>query len=156
MRGARTRSGWRGFLPRWRGRGRRGVFPQRAPQNEAGGDSHPAEMRDAFLSMPRENSHFSHRDSHGLRTALSNHNLDPETLTSMKKLHSTYCVLAALSVSSVLAQAPAAKPAAPVTPAAVPAPIEPPIQVPAGQQVIPPAVGGVGATDPTLPGGKRF
>ena len=71
----------------------------------------------------------------------------------MAKLHSTFCALAALSVSSVLAQAPAAKPAAPVTPAAVPAPIEPPIQVPAGQQAIPPAVGGVGAIDPTLPGG---
>ena len=71
----------------------------------------------------------------------------------MAKLHSTLCVFAALSVSSVLAQTPAAKPAAPVSPAAVPAPIEPPIQVPATQQVIPPAVGGATAADPTLPGG---
>lgn len=53
----------------------------------------------------------------------------------MAKLHSSLCVFAALSVSSVLAQTPAASPA-------VPASIEPPIQVPATQQVIPPAVGG--------------
>ena len=89
--------------------------------------------------------------------AISSPNLESETLT-MTKLHSTFCALAALSVSSVLAQTPAAKPAAaapttPAAPAAVPAPIEPPIQVPAGQQVIPPAVGGVGAVDPALPGG---
>ncbi len=65
----------------------------------------------------------------------------------MAKLHSTLCIFAALSVSSVLAQTPAAKPAA------VPAPIEPPIQVPATQQAIPPAVGGATAIDPTVPGG---
>ncbi len=74
----------------------------------------------------------------------------------MVKLHSSLCVLAALSVSSVLAQSPAAKPgtvaapltAVPATPAvaalaaaAVPAAIEPPIQVPANQQAIPPVVG---------------
>ncbi|MCE9609797.1 MAG: hypothetical protein K8R23_06265 [Chthoniobacter sp.] len=90
----------------------------------------------------------------------------------MVKLHSTLCVFAALSVSSALAQGPAAaKPAAPATPAvtpsaspaapaapaavaptaAVPAPIEPPIQVPGTgtQQVIPPAVGGTPAADLT-------
>ena len=71
----------------------------------------------------------------------------------MAKLHSALCVFAALSVSSVLAQIPAVKPATPTAPAAVPAPIEPPIQVPAGQQAIPPAVGGVAPLDPTLPGG---
>ena len=80
----------------------------------------------------------------------------------MVKLHSTLCVFAALSVSSVLAQTPAAKPAAPaptaaatapapaapaLVAAAVPAPIEPPIQVPASQQVIPPAVGGTPVLD---------
>lgn len=80
-------------------------------------------------------------------------NLELETFTPMAKLHSTFCVLAALSVSSVLAQIPAAKTAAPSAPTAVPAPIEPPIQVPANQQVIPPAVGGVAPLDPTLPGG---
>ncbi len=71
----------------------------------------------------------------------------------MAKLHSALCVFAALSVSTVLAQTPALKPASPGAPAAVPAPIEPPIQVPAGQQVIPPAVGGIAPLDPTLPGG---
>ena len=60
----------------------------------------------------------------------------------MAKLHSTLCVFAALSVSAVLAQTPAA------TPAAVPAPIEPPIQVPATQQAIPPVVGGTPVLDP--------
>ena len=77
-------------------------------------------------------------------------NLELRNLIPMAKLHSALCVFAALSVSSVLAQTPAAKPA---TPAAVPAPIEPPIQVPATQQVIPPAVGGATPLDPTLPGG---
>ncbi len=67
----------------------------------------------------------------------------------MTKLHSTFCALAVLSVSSVLAQTAVTPGAA----AVIPAPIEPPIQVPAGQQIIPPAVGGVGATDTTLPGG---
>jgi type IV pilus assembly protein PilQ len=83
----------------------------------------------------------------------------------MVKLHSSLCVFAALSVSSVLAQTPAAKPgavpaaagaapaaeAAPAAPAlaavTAPAPIEPPIQLPAGQQVIPPAVGGAPGLD---------
>ena len=72
----------------------------------------------------------------------------------MVKLHSTLCVFAALSVSSALAQTPAAKPAAPApaapplaAAASVPAPIEPPIQVPATQQVIPPAVGGTPGLD---------
>ncbi len=61
----------------------------------------------------------------------------------MAKLHSTLCVLAAISVGSALAQTPVAvSPPTPANPAAVPAPIEPPIQVPANQQVIPPAVGG--------------
>ena len=64
----------------------------------------------------------------------------------MAKLHSAFCVLAALSVSSVLAQTPAAKPAAPAI-------IEPPLNVPATQQVIPPAVGGAPGIDPALPGG---
>ena len=80
----------------------------------------------------------------------------------MVKLHSSLCVLAALSVSSVLAQSPAAKPgtvaapltAVPATPAvpalaaaAVPAAIEPPIQAPANQQAIPPVVGGAPGLD---------
>ncbi len=69
----------------------------------------------------------------------------------MAKFHSTLCALAALSVSSALAQTPAAT--NPVVPAAVPAPIEPPIQVPANQQVIPPAVGDPSAPLPGLPGG---
>ncbi len=79
----------------------------------------------------------------------------------MAKLHSTICLFAALSASSVLAQTPAVKPvvpaapavpAVPAAPAAIPAPIEPPIQVPAGQQAIPPAVGGTATTDiPGLP-----
>jgi len=71
----------------------------------------------------------------------------------MVKLHPTFCVLAALSVSSVLAQSPAA-PATPaatlvaaVPAAAVPAPIEPPIQVTGTPQVIPPAVGGTPSAD---------
>jgi len=58
----------------------------------------------------------------------------------MAKLHSTLCVFAALSVSSVLAQDPPIKT---TTSVVVPAPIEPPIQIPASQQIIPPAVGGV-------------
>ena len=61
----------------------------------------------------------------------------------MAKLHSSLCVFAALSMSAVLAQNPAA------TPAAVPAPIEPPIQVPATQQAIPPAIGGAPVPDAT-------
>ena len=73
-------------------------------------------------------------------------NLELETSTPMAKLHSTFCVLAALSVSSVLAQTPVAKPATPAV-------IEPPLNVPATQQIIPPAVGGVAPLDPTFPGG---
>ena len=73
-------------------------------------------------------------------------NLELTTSTPMAKLHSTLCVFAALSVSSVLAQSPAAKPATPAV-------IEPPLNVPATQQVIPPAVGGATALDPTLAGG---
>lgn len=77
----------------------------------------------------------------------------------MVKLHSSLCVLAALSVSSALAQTPATAPgtvaapvaAAPAAPAlaaaAVPAAIEPPIQVPANQQAIPPVVGGAPGLD---------
>lgn len=91
--------------------------------------------------------------------------LNQSALIPMVKLHSSLCVFAALSVSSVLAQTPAAKPgavpaaagaapaaeAAPAAPAlaavTAPAPIEPPIQLPAGQQVIPPAVGGAPGLD---------